>query len=118
MLTEGETTMTTTGHGAADAELEAQLLTLVLSLADEMAADLDEPVDVAAGADAPLFGAGAPLSSIALVALVAGLEQEIDDRFGAMVELADDRAVSQSRSPFRTAGALASWAATLVREAS
>jgi hypothetical protein len=98
-------------------DLEAELLALVLGLADEMAPDLDPPVDTAVGADAALFGSGGPLSSIALVSLVAGLEQEIDDRWGVFVELADDRAVSQSRSPFRTVGALASWAASLVREA-
>jgi hypothetical protein len=115
MLTEQEAQMAAEAPDAGD-DLEARLLALVLELADEMAADLDEPVDVAAGAEAPLFGRGGALSSIALVALVAGLEQEIDDRCGVVVELADDRAVSQVRSPFRTAGSLAAWAASLVRE--
>ena len=98
-------------------DLEPRLVTLVLELADELSADLDEPVDASAGAEAPLFGQGAPLPSIALVALVAALEQELDDRYGVFVELADDRAVSQVRSPFRTVGTLAAWAALLVREA-
>jgi hypothetical protein len=100
-----------------DTALRDEIVALVLALCDEIAPDLAEPVEVSAGEHALLFGHGAPLPSIALVALVASLEQELDDHYGTYVELADDRAVSRGRSPFRTVGTLADWATELVTAA-
>ncbi len=67
--------------------------------------------------DTPLFGRGGLLDSLALVSLVVSVEEAIADEFGRTVSLADERAMSQSRSPFRSVGALADYAAGLVREA-
>lgn len=65
--------------------------------------------------DTPLFGKDGLLDSMALVRLVVAVEQAIDDRFDRAVSLADERAMSQTSSPYRTVGALAEYAASLLR---
>lgn len=62
------------------------------------------------GADTRLFGDGGLLDSMALVSLVVAVEQLIDEQLGVAVALADEKALSQRNSPYRTIGALAAYA--------
>ena len=61
---------------------------------------------VALSQDAPLFGKQGVLDSIELVNLVSAVEQEIDDEFDTTITIADERAMSRSKSPFLTVGTL------------
>ncbi len=61
--------------------------------------------------DTPLFGKNGILDSIGLVTLIVAVEQAIEDRYQISVALADERAFSQKRSPFRSVAALADYAA-------
>jgi D-alanine--poly(phosphoribitol) ligase subunit 2 len=56
-----------------------------------------------------LFGRGAQLESIKLVTLVIDIEQRLTDALGTEVILADEKALSQKRSPFRTIGSLVDY---------
>ena len=64
-----------------------------------------------------LIGGNSPLDSIALVSLIAELEQEISDRYGVTATLADDRAMSEEHSPFRSVETLAVLVAKRLEEA-
>ena len=64
---------------------------------------------------APLFGPASPLDSLGLVALLIDLEEAFDQA-GYPVILSDERALSQTRSPFRDVPALVAYLATLTRE--
>jgi acyl carrier protein len=66
--------------------------------------------------DTLLFGESGLLDSVGLVSLIVAVEQEIENELDASVVLADERAMSQANSPFRTVGALAAYASTLVEE--
>jgi len=61
-----------------------------------------------------LFGESGLLDSVGLVSLIVAIEQEIENDLGVSIVLADERAMSQKHSPFRSIGALADYAATLV----
>lgn len=61
-----------------------------------------------------LFGAQGTLDSLDLVNFIVDLEQEINDRFNKDVVLADDRAMSQRHSPFRTVGSMIDHIARLI----
>lgn len=63
-----------------------------------------------------LFGEDGLLSSIGLVSVLVAIESEIEDRHGISIVIADERAVSQTRSPFRTVGALTDYVTLLVTE--
>lgn len=68
------------------------------------------------GEDTPLFGSTSPLDSAGLVSLVIEVEQQLNERSGSTILIADDRAMSQTRSPFRTIGSLADYIQTLLAE--
>jgi len=61
-----------------------------------------------------LYGVGGKLDSLGLVNLIVATEQRIEEVFGVVVTLADERAISQQHSPFRTIGSLADYAVTLL----
>jgi acyl carrier protein len=63
--------------------------------------------------DAPLFGAPSPLDSLGLVALLIDIEEAFDNE-GHSITLSDERALSQSRSPFRSVSALVDYIETLL----
>ena len=54
--------------------------------------------------DAALFGQGGYLDSLGLVSFVLDVEDLVNEATGLSIVLSDDRAMSQSRSPFRTIG--------------
>lgn len=58
--------------------------------------------------DAPVFGRHSTLDSLGLVALLIDVEDALADR-GVHVTLSDERAMSQSRSPFRDVPSLVSF---------
>lgn len=58
--------------------------------------------------DAPLFGSGSALDSLGLVSLLIDIEEALHDR-GIDVMLSDARAMSQTRSPFRSVPALVAF---------
>jgi acyl carrier protein len=63
-----------------------------------------------------LFGRSSPLDSTALVSLLVEVEQRINEQCQTQIVIADDRAVSQERSPFRTIGTLADYLQVLLSE--
>ncbi len=76
--------------------------------------NLDEPVDLSAGADSVLFGEGGVLASVDFVTLVLDIEEAVENATGKSITLADERAMSQKHSPFRTVGTLANYIAGLL----
>ena len=86
-----------------------EIVQTILDVAVEINESLDEKIAVDRGNDAPLYGRDGVLDSLALVSLVAAAEQAIEERFGVGVSLADEHAVSQKSSPFRTVGTLVDY---------
>jgi acyl carrier protein len=63
-----------------------------------------------------LVGRQAVLDSIGLVTLVVDLEQRVESEHGAVIALANDRAMSMRNSPFRTVATLTDYVCTLLAE--
>lgn len=89
----------------------ADIVEVILEAARELNDSDGAAIAVDRGADAPLYGREGALDSVGLVSLIAAVEQALEERFGITVALADERAVSQKQSPFRTVGTLADYAA-------
>lgn len=60
-------------------------------------------------ADAVLFGPDGVLDSMDLVNFAADVEDEVNDTYDADVIVADARALSRTRSPFRSIEALGAY---------
>lgn len=61
-----------------------------------------------------LYGSQGNLDSIGLVRLISEIESLISDRFDKNIILADERAMSRNKSPFRTIGVLADYIVELL----
>lgn len=61
-----------------------------------------------------LFGEHGILDSIGIVMLLTELEEAIEDQLSLEITLADDRAMSQKTSPFRSVGTLIEYIQKLV----
>jgi len=81
----------------------------IIDVAREMNETLSGKIDVARADEAPLFGKDGVLDSLGLVSFIVALEQAFDESLGVAITLADERAVSQRVSPFRTIGTLADY---------
>lgn len=92
-----------------------QVLNLVLEIVKEIGEDQNNQALIDATEDTRLFGEN--LDSMGIVFLVADLESRISDELDVDLTLADERAMSQKTSPFRSVKTLAKYANTLVEEA-
>jgi len=79
---------------------------VVLRVVDALNTERPADAQVSHDLQAVLFGDGAKLDSLGLVNLIVAIEQEMEDEWDVSIALADEKAMSQRRSPFRTLGAL------------
>lgn len=93
-------------------ELEA----LIAEAIEELNLQLDEEKQIEALPETVLFGRGGKLDSLGLVNLIVLVEEKVFDASGVQVALADERAISQKDSPFRTMRRLAEYIDTLLKE--
>jgi D-alanine--poly(phosphoribitol) ligase subunit 2 len=68
------------------------------------------------GPKTALIGGSTTIDSFGLVTLIMAFEQAIEDRLGLSVELADDRALHQEKSPYRSLGTLEAYATDLIEQ--
>ncbi len=94
----------------------AALQELVVSGLREVIEQSGRPMPDTLDETTGLIGKQAVLDSLALVTLIVDLEQRVEETFGVALTLADDRAMSQKSSPFRTVGALVAYLEELIGE--
>jgi D-alanine--poly(phosphoribitol) ligase subunit 2 len=97
--------------------MKDEITDLILRVAQSQQASLPRPIETEKRADAGLYGPGGTLDSLALVRLIVAIEMAVEDRFGTPVTLANERAMSQKRSPFLTVGSLAAYIEELLTDA-
>ena len=93
-------------------QVEKILIEVIKELNYEL--PLDQHIDTKL--ESPLFGQSGKLDSLGLVSLIVRLEEKIQDKLGITVTIADERAMSQTRSPFTTIGNLSKYISVLVAE--
>ena len=89
---------------------------LIWNAIDDVNALLPADARITRREDAVLLGAAGGLDSFGLVNLVVALEQQIEDEFGVTLTLADERAMSHRRSPFRSVNTLRDYVAELLNQ--
>ena len=92
----------------------ARVVELLIEGLRGLLSDEDLPVAPDLGEETRLVGEQAVLSSLGLVSLIVELEQTIEEQCGVALVLADERALSQKHSPFRSVGSLADYVSELV----
>lgn len=79
---------------------------IVYGAVDELNELLDVGERLDKAPDVALIGTDARLDSLGLVNLIVLVEEKVQQTLGIGVTLVDERAMSQSKSPFRTLGSL------------
>ena len=89
---------------------------IVLEALSEIGEDSDNEALINADENTKLLGGNGHLDSLGVVLLVSELEGVISEKFEKSIVLADDRAMSQRTSPFRSVNTLCSYIDTLLAE--
>lgn len=66
--------------------------------------------------DTVLYGTKGKLDSLGLVTLILATEEEIEERFDTLISIADERAMSQVNSPFKTVATLVDYLDDLLKD--
>ena len=83
---------------------------------DSLNAQLPNEGHIEKSNNTALFGSGSKLDSLDLINMVVAVEQNIEDEFDVTITLADERAMSQETSPFKTVGTLTDYIEILLGE--
>lgn len=86
----------------------------VLEILKDAVSDLNEELQYESlenpGEDTVLFGGDDGIDSLSLVRLVIDVEQRLKEELNLDASLADEKAMSARRTPYRTVGTLADFA--------
>lgn len=96
--------------------MQAEITQLIIDTVNDLAEQDELELDGAVSADTALFGEGGILDSMALVSTVIALEQAIEEKYEVNIGLADEKALSQKNSPYRTVTTLADYSSQLISE--
>lgn len=89
---------------------------LIYQAVDEINPTLPANARVAKSPETVLYGPGGALDSLGLVNLVVAVEEALANETGLLLTLADQRAMSRRKSPFRTIAVLAEYICELAKE--
>jgi hypothetical protein len=84
-------------------------LQMVYETIDEMNETLAGELELVKSPQTQLYGCSGNLDSIGIVTFLVLLEQNIADKYGYVVTLADEKALSRQKSPFLTVERLAEY---------
>ena len=93
---------------------EKKVIQLIFTAIEEI--NKEQGIEVPLDASTKFFGVGSSLDSLALVNLIVVIEQKVEDELNVSITIADERAMSQKHSPFRTIGSLADYIEMLLKE--
>jgi acyl carrier protein len=101
---------------AVDETAKQRAIQVILSALDKIHDDSGDIDGSPRTEECILFGDGGRLDSLGLVSLILSVERAVAEEFGVALTLADERALSERNSPFRTVGALAKYITQLVND--
>lgn len=96
--------------------MNEKVLNIILSCLQELNEELNDPKLANPNAETPLYGVGGILKSLSLVNLITEIEDKVQSEFGQEIVLANEKALSQSRSPFSNVKTLAQYIDSLLLE--
>ena len=96
--------------------MENQIKEMLFKVVEEINKNLDKDQQLKLSTETVLLGKEGNVDSILLVNLVVAIEQRIEDEFDIEVNLADERALFEKESPFRTIGTLIDYISQIIKK--
>lgn len=94
--------------------MKEKVIAMVIKALNELNEDLENENLESITLETKLYGGNSALDSLALVCLITDLEEMISEEFDKDVVLADEKAMSQRTSPFRSVDTLSDYIVNLV----
>jgi D-alanine--poly(phosphoribitol) ligase subunit 2 len=91
-----------------------KIVHIIFAVIDETNAELSADWQIEKSKDAILFGNGGKLDSLGIVNFIVAVEDRVLEELGILITLADEQAMSQRNSPFRTVSSLSTYIAELM----
>lgn len=82
---------------------------LIIDVLNQIIIDLSIPCEKEISTSTILFGENGLLNSMALVSFIADLEESLSDELDVDVIIANEKAMSQSNSPFKSVSSLSEF---------
>lgn len=89
---------------------------VVVNTFKQVASDNEKTYEGEPDAATAIMGQESPFDSVDLVTFIVALEQTLEDDWNVSIILADDRAMSQAVSPFKTIGSISDYIEMLIKE--
>ena len=83
---------------------------------DEVNSQMSKDEQLIKSPDTVLYGESSSIDSIGLINIIVTVEQNIEDDLEKSITLADQKAMSQKQSPFKTVESLAKYIQILIEE--
>jgi acyl carrier protein len=93
---------------------QEQITQIIYEVIDETNAELPAEKRLEKSPETVLLGSHGKLDSLGVVHLIVAVEDRLRDDLGVSVTLADERAMSQNNSPFRSVSSLSAYIAQLM----
>ena len=93
-----------------------RIIQAIFRAVEEINGQLPKEQQLAKSVDTVLIGQSGTIDSLGLVNMIVATEQKIEEEFGTGLTLADDKAMSQINSTFRTIGALADYISSVLED--
>ena len=94
----------------------SQVASAVFAAIEELNQDQPSGKTLEPAPETVLFGKGSRLDSLGLVNLIVAVEGALADELDVEITLADEKAMSQASSPFRTVDTLVDYIVTRLQE--
>lgn len=89
--------------------MQKKITDLIFETIDKFNNEYSDEIQLEKSFHTALLGQGSKLDSLGLINFIVAVEQNVEDKFDITITLADERAMSQEISPFRTVGSLACY---------
>ena len=96
--------------------MEARIEKIIIETLKELNEELENDSFINPNLKTKLYGIDGAMDSLALVSFIADLEDKISDEFEKDIILADEKAMSQRTSPFRSVETLTNYIQKLLEE--
>jgi hypothetical protein len=93
-----------------------EIIQVVLDTFKRVMIDSEKSLESEPDGKTALMGPDSPFDSVDLVTFIVTLEQTLEDDWAVSIILADDRAMSQSVSPFRNINSICDYIEILSKE--
>lgn len=91
-----------------------KIKSIIIETINELKDELNTKTELIIKDETILYGENGLVDSLGLVSIISSVESEVSSRFNKEIVIADERAMSQRSSPFRTINSLTDYVFNLL----